>query len=112
MLSDRLSKATLVAMVVVGGTAWLSFGVLAVVDDGAARIGVLPPAWLLALTVLIAVSAAAIFRLSSRAALPFWLCLLLILPWLPLPVPDLFLVWTGPAVLFVWGGITVCMVAV
>ena len=112
MLSDRLSKATLCVTVVVGGTAWLSFGVLAVVDDGATRIGVLPPAWLLALTVLIAVSAAAIFRLSSRPALPLWLCVLLILPWLPLPVPDLFLIWTGPAVLFVWGGIALCMLAV
>jgi hypothetical protein len=112
MLLDRLSKATIVAMAIVGGTAWLSFGVLAILDGGATRIGVLPRVSLLALTILIAISVAAMSRLSGRAALPLCLCLLVVLPWIPLPVPDLFLVWTGPAVLFVWGGIALCMVAV
>ena len=108
----RPSVATIVTMVIVGAAAWLSFGVLAIADDGGARIGVLPRVALLALALLIAVSAATLSRLSSRAALPLWLCLLVILPWIPLPVPELFLVWTGPAVLFVWGGIALCMVAV
>ena len=112
MLSDRLSKTTMVAMVVVGAIVWLSVGVLAVVTDDGTRVGVLPRVSLLALTVVIAVSAAAAFRLSWRSGLPLWLCLLLVLPWLPLPVPDLFLIWTGPAVLLVWGGIALCMVAV
>ena len=111
MLSDRLAKTTLVAMVIVGATIWLSFGVLAVTDDGT-RIGVLPRISVLALIILIAVSAAAASRLSWQTGLPLCLCLLVVLPWLPLPVPDLFLIWTGPAVLLVWGGIALCMVAV
>src|SRR4029453_6438123 len=112
MLSPRLSKTTVAAMVMVGAAVWLSFGVLAVVSDDGTRVGVLPRVSLLALTILIAVSAAAASRLSWQAGLPLCLCLLVVLPWIPLPVPDLFLICTGPAVLLVWGGITLCMVTV
>ena len=112
MLSHRLSKTTILAMALVGTAAWLSFGVLAVVNDDGTRIGVFPRGSLLALTILIAVSAATAAKLTLQAALPLCLCILVVLPWTPLPVPDLFLVWTGPAVLLVWGGIALCMVAV
>ena len=112
MLSVRLSMAGMVATGIVGCTAWLSFGVLAVVDADGTRVGVLPRLWLLALTILIAGSAAAALRLSWRVSLPLFLSLLLVLPWLPLRVPDLFLIWTGPAVLIVWGGVALCMTAV
>ena len=112
MLSRRLSKTTLVATVLVGAAVWLSFGVLAVVGDGGTRIGVLPRCSLLALTILTAVSAATASKLTWQAALPLCLCILVVLPWIPLPVPDLFLMFTGPAVLLVWGGIALCMVAV
>ena len=112
MLSDRLSKGTLLGMVIVGATVWLSFAGLAVLDGDGTRIGVLPPLWLLGLTILISVSGAAAVRLSCQTALPLWLCLLVVLPWIPLPVPDLFLMWTGPAVLLAWGGIALCMVAI
>ena len=64
MLSDRLSKGTLLGMVIVGATVWLSFAVLAVLDGDGTRIGVLPPLWLLGLTILISVSGAATVRLS------------------------------------------------
>ena len=112
MQSVRLSTAGMVATGIVGCTAWLSFGVLAVVDADGTRIGVLPRLWLLALTILIAGSAAAALRLSWRVSLPLFLSLLLVLPWLPLRAPDLFLIWTGPAVLIVWGGVALCMTAV
>ena len=112
MLSVRLSTAGMVATGIVSCTAWLSFGVLAVVDADGTRIGVLPRLWLLALTILIAGSAAAALRLSWRVSLPLFLSLLLVLPWLPLRAPDLFLIWTGPAVLIVWGGVALCMTAV
>ena len=95
MQSVRLSTAGMVATGIVGLTAWLSFGVLAVVDADGTRIGVLPRLWLLALTILIAGSAAAALRLSWRVSLPLFLSLLLVLPWLPLRAPDLFLI--GPA---------------
>ena len=111
MRPDRLTAATLVSMVVVGATVWLSFGVLAVTGDGT-RIGLLPRLWLLASTILITSAASAALRLSPRTALPLCLCLLAVLPWIPLPVPDLFLIWTGPALLLLWGGIVLCMVAV
>ena len=112
MLSVRLSTAGMVAAGIVGCTAWLCFGVLAVVDADGTRIGVLPRFWLLALTILIAGSTAAALRLSWPVSLPFFLSLLLVLPWSPLPAPDLFLIWTGPAVLIVWGGVALCMTAV
>ena len=51
MLSYRLSKTTILAMVLVGTAAWLSFGVLAVVNDDGTRVGVFPPVSLLALTI-------------------------------------------------------------
>ena len=111
MLSVRLSPAAMVATVIVGCTVWLSFGVLAVVEANRTRVGVLPRLWLLALTILVAGSAAAVSRLSWRASLPLFLCFLVLLPWLPLPIPDLFLIWTGPSVLIVWGGIALCIVA-
>ena len=112
MLSYRLSKTTILAMVLVGTAAWLSFAVLAVVNDDGTRVGVFPPASLLALTILTAVSAATAAKLTWQSALPLCLCILVVLPWIPLPVPDLFLMWTGPAVLLVWGGIALCTVAV
>ena len=111
MLPDRLATTTLGAMIVVGAAVWLSFGVLAVSGDGT-RIGVLPRLWLLAASILIASVAAAALRLSPRTALPLCLCLLVVVPWIPLPVPDLFLIWTGPALLLLWGGIAFCMVCV
>lgn len=111
MLSGRLSTTTVVTAGVVGVAVWLSFGVLAVTGDGT-RVGVLPRFWLLACAVLMSGVAAAALRPSWLAALPLSLCLLVVLPWIPLPVPDLFLTWTGPAVLLVWGSVALCMVAV
>ena len=73
MLSVRLSTAGMVATGIVSCTAWLSFGILAVVDADGTRVGVLPRLWLLALIILIAGSAAAALRLSWRVSLPLFL---------------------------------------
>ncbi len=97
--------------VLAGGAVWLSLGILAVVDANNTRVGVLPPVWLLALSIVLAMAAAAAFPRLWRTA-PMLLSLLVVLPWIPLPVPDLFLIWTGPAVLFVWGGIALCTLAI
>ncbi len=111
-LRGRLSKTTLAAAVSVGTTVWLSLGLLAVTDaDRARRIGVLPPLWLLAVLVVAAIAVAAATRLPSRTSLPLFLSLLIALPWIPLHVPDLFLAWTGHAVLFVWGAIALGLIA-
>ena len=113
MPRDRLSKTTLAAAVSVGTALWLSFGILAVTDaDRARRIGLLPPLWLLAVLVVVAIAAAAVTRLSSRTSLPLFLSLLIALPWIPLRVPDLFLALTGPAVFFVWGAIAIGLLAI
>ena len=37
--------------------------------------------------------------------------LLILLPWLPIPVPDVFLIWTGPVVLLTWIAIGLCALA-
>ena len=104
----RVSAGAIAAAACAGATLWLSFGVLAVTDaERARRVGVLPPLWLAAGLVCVAVALAVAIRLSSRASLPLFLSLLVALPWLPLRVPALFLVWTGRAVIFVWGGIAI-----
>jgi hypothetical protein len=108
-----VSKTALVAALCLSTIIWLSFGVLALTDaDGAHRIAVLPPVWLLAITMAVAAAAAAAARPSWRAFLPLLLLLVLVLPWLPLPVPKLLLLWTGPAVVFVWSAAALCMMAV
>jgi hypothetical protein len=101
-----------VAALIVGCTVWLSFGVLAVVDTNGTRVGVLPPLWWLALTILIPGSAVVALRLSWQSSLPLLLSLVVVLPWLPVPIPDLFLIWTGPSILILWVGIVLCMSAV
>ena len=111
MLPGRLSRTMLAAAVCAGTAAWLSLGILAVIDAGGRRIGVLPPVWLLAVFVLLAIVSVAVARIPTRAGLLLFLSLLLLLPWLPLPVPDVFLVWTGPIVWLVWGAIGICMLA-
>jgi len=112
MLRARLSKTTLAAALLTGTTAWLSLGSLAAADaDRAGRIGLLPPLWLLALLVLAAVALAAATRLASRTSLPLFLSALIALPWLPLRVPDVFLAWTGHAVLLVWSAVALGAIA-
>ena len=111
-MSPRLSLTTIGAAVCVGVAAWLSIGDLAVSDAaGASRIGLLPPAWSLPLSVGAVLAVLAALRVSSRASLPLFLSLLIWLPWLPVPVPDIFLAITGPAVAFVWASIGLALVA-
>ena len=98
----RVSAATILTALTAGVAIWLSFGSLAVTDAASGRrIGLLAPLWLLAL------STAAMLGLSYRVAgtrVPHAavVVLLILLPWLPMPVPDAFLIWTGPVVRLVW----------
>ena len=112
MASGRVSKTMLVVALGVSTVIWLSLGILALTDaDGAHRVGVLPAVWLLGIIMVVAITTAAIARPSWRGALPLLLLLVLALPWLPLPVPALFLIWTGPAAILVWGAAALCMTA-
>lgn len=112
MAPGRVSKTTLFAALCVGTAIWLSLGILALTDaNGAHRVGVLPPVWLLGIIMVAAIATAAVARLSWRSGLPLLLLLVLVLPWLPLPVPALFLLWTGPAAVLAWGAAALCMAA-
>ena len=91
--------------------AWLSQGTIAHGDGGAARLALLPLTWVAATLALAA--GVAVFGLSRVGAsrLPLLLLALILLPWLPLPVPAVFLVWSGPIVLVVWVGVAGAMLA-
>ncbi|RPJ71091.1 MAG: hypothetical protein EHM24_13525 [Acidobacteria bacterium] len=67
------------------------------------RLGLLPPWWV---PVVVAVLLAAALLAAGRAAsaLPLALTGVLLLPWLPVPVPDAFLVWSGPLTWWIWAG--------
>lgn len=83
---------------------WVSLGTLAVTsaEPGAPRVGLLPPWWVL---VLLAAGAAALIVTLRRRGFPIAPLLtgcLVLMPWLPGPVPPAFLIWTGPVVWLVW----------
>ncbi|MGH9331890.1 MAG: hypothetical protein ACRD09_15735, partial [Vicinamibacterales bacterium] len=102
---------TFPAALVAALAAWVTFGALAVTGPGpfTARVGVLP-AWIV-LALLVALTSASLIphsalrRLTSAFVLPTSYLGLLLLPWLPLPVPRAFLVWTGPVTAAVWAGV-------
>jgi hypothetical protein len=113
MTRGRLSKTTAAAAVCVSAAIWTSFGLLAVTSaDSARRIGVLPSPWLLPLLIVAVLGLFAAIGLSSRASLPLFLSALIVVPWLPVPLPEVLLAWTGPAVLLVWGAIALCLAAI
>lgn len=105
---------TKVAAAASAGTAlWLSIGVLTLTDaDTASRIGFLPPWWLLVVLTGAALTIIVGLRIPNAVCLPLFLSLLIVLPWLPVPVPDVVLAMTGPAVAVVWGAIVSGMLVV
>lgn len=86
-----------------GVTAWISLGLVGVLDaDRLTRVVALPPlAWLAALTAA-GVVAGALVRLPGRAWRPLSLLVLPWLPWLPFRVPAAWLLWDGPLEGAVW----------
>ena len=75
-----------------------------VTDSGAlaARAGLLPPWWLLAVCALGLPALSYAMRLSSTRALPLFVTAVIILPWLPVPLPPAALLFSGPAAWLVW----------
>lgn len=104
MAGRRPPSIALVAAACAGAGAWFSAGALAVIDagPGAPRAGILPPWWLLAALVILAVAAAWLARLPRERAWPLFFPLIAIVPWLPGPLPLAALVWTGPIAAIVW----------
>jgi hypothetical protein len=93
----------------VGIAAWCSLGVLGIAGAGSvsARIALLPPWWLVAVLTGAAWTVVRILRLSPAELSPLFASALLILPWLPLPLPAAALLWTGGLIPVVWMGVVI-----
>ena len=103
----RLPAAALAAAV----AAWLSQSTLAVSSLDGSRIGLLPISALpIAIAVAAGVAVAALARAGASLA-PVWLLALIILPWLPLPVPAAFLIWAGSIRWLIWSAVALVMLA-
>ncbi len=103
--------APLGAFLITAVTAWLSLATLGFAGASGARIAVLPISMTAALVVAAAVLVvAALHRLGASLRPPALLALLL-LPWLPFPVPAAFLLWVRPFSLLIWVAVLVSMVA-
>ena len=86
-----------------GASGWISLGTMAVTDESSgARVAALPPLWVLAAGIVLGASAAALLRLSTSRVWPLAVVGLLWLPYLPGQWPAAFLMWQGPAELWVW----------
>ncbi len=83
--------------------AWVSRGALAVGDAGSwpHRLGILPSRW--APAVLAPVLFVALWRARRSTLLVLLVPGVLLLPWLPIPVPAAALAWTNHVVQWVWG---------
>jgi hypothetical protein len=107
-----LSHFTAAITIACGALAlWVSFGALSFVDvdDRASYVGVLrSPVWLAVL--LSAAAAVVVFtRPSPRDVAPIWLSAVLLLPWLPLPLPLSVLIWVGNIAIWVWAAVVVAL---
>ena len=118
-MTRRLSLADVTSVITLACAAlalWVSFGALSFVDvdsggSGDAYVGVLPSLTWLAVLLVTAGAFAIAIRPSSRAVAPLWLSAVLLLPWLPLPLPLSVLIWTGPIVYWVWIAIAAALAA-
>lgn len=106
-------KITTIAAACAGVAAWASIGSLAVAntDGGLTRFGLLPPLWLLPILGLGFAGIAWAMRLSTGTSLPLFFSLILLLPWVPGPIPPAFLLWTGRIAIGVWLALIVALVA-
>lgn len=100
----RLSWTGGTAAACVAVALWCSFGVLTLTDgtSAASRVGVLPPWWVLGALLAGALAAAAALRPSADVVRPLFATALVIVPWLPVPMPAAGLVWAGPIGTLVW----------
>src|SRR4051812_9331389 len=94
----------LAAAVCVGLAAWCSFGTIGVMGVAAtsARVALLPAWWLLPVLIVAVFAAIRLLRLSTPELSPLFGAAVVLLPWLPLPVPPAALLWTGPFKTAVW----------
>ena len=111
MTAERLALPSLSASLCGTVALWVSFGTLAVIGtDGAlSRVGVLPsPWWLLAAFPVLSFAA---WIAGPRRAVLLWLSVIVLLAWLPIPVPTATFIWTGPLRWWVWSVLAVALLA-
>ncbi len=90
--------------------AWLSQGTLAV-DGTGARLALLPVSFAAIALALGAAAAVTLLAWKARTTFPVLLLGIVILPWLPLPVPPVFLMWSAPLAVIVWIAVFAALVA-
>src|SRR5436190_20944869 len=98
MKANRVSLRTLGAILCGTLALWASAGALAIagLDVHAPRVGLLPSPWWLLAALAAASIASFVIRAAHQRPTALWLTGLLLLPWLPIPVPAAALVWAGP----------------
>jgi hypothetical protein len=91
---------------------WVSRGALGVVDAGSwpGRVGILPSRW--APPVLAIVLVGALWRARRETLLALLIPGVLLLPWLPLPVPAAALIWTDHVAAWVWFATAIAVLVV
>lgn len=109
MTAKRLSFLTIGAILCSGVALWVSFGVLAVTEAAGSRVGILPSIWWLGAAIAAAAGAAVVA--GERRATALWLSCIVLLPWLPIPMPPAVLVWCGPLRWWIWAAVLAAMAA-
>src|SRR5262245_20708845 len=98
MSRPALAAAALLAAI----AAWLSLAT----PDGA-RIALVPISALAAAVAALAGLAVVVAARAGLSIAPFWLLTFVVLPWLPLPIPAAFLVWSGAIRWLIWTAVAV-----
>ena len=103
----RAFGASLVAAV----AAWLTFAPVVLTGQGAHRIAVLSSRpWPIAAAAAIGLGVWVAARRGASLA-PLLLLGFVLLPWVPLPLPPVLLLWSGRAAVFVWAGVAAGFIA-
>src|ERR1700754_1432031 len=110
-MTRRDAAGVLAAALVVAVTAVLSASTLATAGADGSRVGILSfSASAIGFAILSGVVVAWLASAGASLA-PLSLLVLLVLPWLPLPVPPVLLLWAGSIRWLVWGAVLCVMVA-
>ena len=93
---------------------WLSSGAIAFRNPSGARIGILPlHVFPLVIAALVALAVLPIgIRNPRGAAVAVSPLALLVIPWLPMPLPPAFLIWTGALTIPIWIGVALALAGV
>lgn len=89
------------AALIAAAAAWLSQGSLAFAAAGGSRIGLLPLSISAFALALLAVAFVLFIARRGGSMTPAWLLLLIVIPWLPIPLPPVLLMWSSRMGIFV-----------